>query len=764
MRLIITTLFFLAANSFSLSAQDLYGSANITTVEITFAEGNWDELLNDFYTAGNGDRLLATVEINGISFDSVGIRYRGGSTYDPANVKNPLSIKLDYVKSQNYDGVEVLKLSNGAKDPSFLREVLTFEIARNYMEAPRANYASVYINGNFHGVYANVESVNSLFFANRFQIGPDNSRFECNPAYDFSEPLPTPPFGCTQGHGANLEYLGSGNACYFDHYEIQSPVGWEDLVAAASTLKNDPANARAVLDLDRFIWMSALNNLLVNLDSYLGANPRNYFIAKADNGHFVPVADDMNESFGRFPWATVPQAGDPQPPLGFYTEFDPFSGSGDDTKPLLKAIFNNPAWKRMYVAHLRTMMAEMFTIGWFGQRTEELQSLISDELMSDANHFYTHDEFLENLNGTVVDSYNGEDAYGLFPLMDGRIVYLQGLPEFQATPPAITDYHASPVVPTPGTTVTLTAAVSNASTVYFGYRDNLREVFELAQMFDDGAHGDGPAGDGVYGASVLVGAGGLQFYFYAENEDAGSFRPPRAEFEFFSLGAAGNVVINEIMAANQTTVADQDGQFDDWAEFYNNTAGTMNLSGWYLSDDPLVPDKWAFPNGTFIDAGSYLTVWVDDDELQAGLHTSFNLAASGEQLLLLNPSLEIVDQVVFGSQAPDISLGRCPNGTGAFTSISPTFGEDNNSACTVPTNDVRRLETLKIYPNPAREFVVFQNESTIEVRVRLVSPRGRIVKDARFSGSLEIAVGDLPAGLYFVEMDGYYVEKLMIVR
>lgn len=764
MRLIIIALFFFAANAFSLAAQDLYDPANITTIEITFAESNWDQLLDDFYAAGNGERLSGTVKINGVSFDSVGIRYRGGSTYDPANAKNPLSIKLDYVKTQNYDGVEVLKLSNGAKDPSFLREVLTFEIARNYMEAPRANYASVYINGNFHGVFSNIESINSLFFANRFQIGPDNSRFDCNPAYDFNDPQPNPPFGCTSGHGANLEYLGSGTACYFDHYEMQSPAGWEDLIAMASTLKNDPANAGAVLDLDRFIWMAALNSLLVNFDSYLGANARNYFIAKADNGHFVPAVDDMNESFGRFPWATIPQAGDPQPPLGFYTEFDPFFGGGEDTKPLLKAIFNNPTWKRMYVAHLRTMMAEMFTNGWMGQRAEELQSLIGDELMSDANHFYTHDEFLENLNNTVVDSYDGQDAYGLLPLMDGRIAYLQGLPELQATPPAIGDYHTSPEVPTPGTAITLTATVSNAATVYLGYRDNIKEVFALAQMFDDGAHGDGAAGDGVYGASVSVGAGGLEYYFYAENADAGVFLPQRAEFEFLSLGVANNVVINEIMAANQTTVTDQNGQYDDWAEFYNNTTASLNLSGWHLTDNPLLLDKWTFPNGTFIDAGSYLITWVDDDELQAGLHASFNLAATGEQLLLVNPNLEIVDQVVFGSQVADVSLGRCPNGTGAFTSISPTFDADNNAACAVPTNDVRRREALKIYPNPTGEFVVFKNESLAEIRVRLVSPWGRIVKDARFRDSLEMAVGDLPAGLYFVEVDGYYVEKLMVVR
>ncbi len=764
MKQIITALFFLTVHAFSLPAQDLYYPGYITTVEITFAQSNWDQLLDGYYAAGNGERLLGTVKLNGVNFDSVGIRYRGGSTYDPANAKNPLSIKLDYVKAQNYDGVEVLKLSNGAKDPSFLREVLSFEIARDYMEAPRANFATVYINGNFQGVYANIESINSLFFTNRFPMGPDNSRFDCNPNYNFNDTPPAPPFGCTQGHGANLEYLGDGNTCYFDHYKLQSPAGWEDMVAMAFTLKNDPANAEMVLDLDRFIWMAAFNSLLVNLDSYLGANPNNYFFAKSDNGHFVPVVNDMNESFGRFPWATIPQPGDPQPSLSFYTGFNPFFGSGDDNKPLLKAIFGKPLWKRMYVAHLRTMIAEKFTSGWFEQNTEELQNLISDELMSDVNNFYTHDEFLENLNNTVVDSYNGEDAYGLFPLMDARVGYLLGLPEFQATPPAISEFYASPEVPTPGTTVNMTATVSNASMVYLGYRDNLKEVFERAQMFDDGAHGDGPAGDGVYGTSVQVGAGGLQYYFYAENADAGSFRPPRAEYEFYSLATAGNVVINEIMAANQTTVADQDGQFDDWAEFYNNTNATMNLAGWFLSDDPLVPDKWEFPNGTFIDAGGFLTVWVDDDEMQAGLHTSFNLAASGEQLLLSNPNLELVDQVVFGSQSPDISLGRCPNGSGAFTSFWPTFGESNDIYCIVPTTFVRQPSALKIYPNPARGFVVFENESPEEVRIRLVSPWGSVVKDTRFKGNLEITLEGLPAGLYFVEIEGRFAGKLVIER
>jgi hypothetical protein len=764
MKFIFTLSFCLIFSTLELFSQNLYDPAQITTIEITFQQSNWNQILKDFYAAGNGERLLASVEINGTTFDSVGVRYRGGSTYDPSNAKNPLNIKLDHVKSQNFQGYDVLKLGNGAKDPSWLREVMTFEIARNYMVAPQANYASVYVNGIFHGVYNNVESINSKFFTERFLSSADNARFECNPSYSFDEIPTNPPFGCTVGHGAALEYLGPGIICYFDHYQIQSQTGWEDLRSMAEVLKNNPSNARQVLDLDRFIWMSALNSLLANLDSYLGAGSRNYFIGKSDNGRFVPIPDDVNESFARFPWTTIPLPNEPQPALSFYTNLNPYLGASDDTKPLLKAIFNNPTWKRMYTAHLRTMISEMFTSGWFEQRTEELQNLITDEVQSDANSLYTHGEFLQNMNSTIVDFFNGEDAYGLIPLMDGRIQYLLGLPEFQAAPPTIGSFSASPANPQPGANVTITVPVTAGASVQLGYRSNIKEMFVLTPMFDDGAHGDGAAGDGVYGVNLTVGVGGIQFYIYAENGTAGRFSLERAEMEFHQINTYADVVINELMAANQTTMADQDGEFDDWAEFYNNSNSTVNLSGWYLSDDPQLLTKWQFPAGVFLNPGEYLTVWLDDDEDQAGLHTSFNLSAGGELLLLVKPDLTIADQVVFGPQTTDISLARCPNGTGSFVKSAPTFGTNNNTACTTGTDDFFETAQVKIFPNPASERVTIETNLPGKKTASLWTVFGQKMMDEKFSGSVEIDVSGLAPGIYFIQIEGKTAGKLMIAR
>ena len=743
------------------NAQGLYDTDNVTTIEITFQDNDWHQTLNNFYAAGSGQRLIATVEINGVAFDSVGVRYRGGSTYNPANDKNPLNIKLDHLKLQDYQGFEVIKLSNGAKDPSWLREVLGFEIARYVMEAPKANYASVYVNGNFHGVYANVESINSNFVKDRFLSNSNNTRFEANPNYDFDQ-IPSPPFGCTEGHGAALEYLGPSDVCYFDHYELQSAIGWNELRALTDLLQNNPNNIRSLLDLDRFIWMSAFNNLIVNFDSYLGASPRNYVIFKADNGHWAPVVDDLNEAFARFPWLTIPLPNDPQPSLGFYTDLPLFQGENDPQKPLLNALFSTNTGRNMYVAHVRTMINDLFLSGWFEGRVIDLQGLISDEVLSDDKHFYSHDDFLDNYDQTVVDVYNGEDAYGLYPLMDGRIAYLLDQPALQATPPAISDVTASPDMPAPGNDVDITAMVSNADNVWLGVRNNRSEVFQLVSMFDDGNHGDGAAGDGIYGASVTIEIGGMQYYIYAENDEAGMFSPERAEYVFYELSAVGSVVINELMASNMTSVPDQNDQYDDWAELYNGSQDAIDLSGWYLSDDLQNVTKYQFPPGVVINPGGYLTIWVDSDPNQPGLHTPFKLSAGGEALILSRPDLTVVDQVVFGVQTTDVAYGRCPNGWGPFTFLSHTFGADNTSACTTPTNEANTRIGLKVYPNPAQSQLTVETNLMYETKGILWSTFGQKVAKFQFTGKGTIDVSGLTAGVYFLEVEGGAREKIII--
>ena len=102
--------------------------------------------------------MLGNVKVDGILYTDVGIRYKGFSSASINRVKNPFNIKLDYInKDQNHEGLDKLKLSNVIHDPSFVREVLAYEIARKYMPASRANFANVYVNDILIGLYTNVE-------------------------------------------------------------------------------------------------------------------------------------------------------------------------------------------------------------------------------------------------------------------------------------------------------------------------------------------------------------------------------------------------------------------------------------------------------------------------------------------------------------------------------------------------------------------------------------------------------------------------------
>ncbi len=168
-RLLIYSLLFLLVVATNAFCQDFYDIETINTVELIFAESNWDEILDSLRLAGDEDRLAATAIINGEQFDSVGVRYKGNSSYNPMNVKNPLNIKLDYIlDDQLLEGYGTLKLANCFKDPSFIREAVSYEIGRKYMAASQSNFANVHINGELIGLYSSVQDVDKYFLRTHF--------------------------------------------------------------------------------------------------------------------------------------------------------------------------------------------------------------------------------------------------------------------------------------------------------------------------------------------------------------------------------------------------------------------------------------------------------------------------------------------------------------------------------------------------------------------------------------------------------------------
>ena len=289
--------------------------------------------------------------------------------------------------------------------------------------------------------------------------------------------------------------------------------------------------------------------------------------------------------------------------------------------------------------------------------------------------------------------------------------------------------------------------------------------FTKLEMFDDGAHNDGIAGDGIYGQDLTITDAFVQYYIYAENNTSGKFSPQRAQYEYYTLTATtsnpivGDLVINEFMASNNTTVADQDGEFDDWIEFYNNSSTTIDLEGYYLSDDANDLQKWAFLPGAVIEGNSYAIVWADNDETQTGLHANFKLSAAAESIFLSNTAGTIIDEVSFVEQTSDISFGRIPNGVGNFQIMNPTFNAENMGTTSISNTPLEAFR-LKATPNPADDhfFLEVNGKEGEKLNINVYNLNGIIIhQDVIFKNKF-IYTHNWAAGMYILRVNNSFLK------
>ncbi len=144
------------------------------------------------------------------------------------------------------------------------------------------------------------------------------------------------------------------------------------------------------------------------------------------------------------------------------------------------------------------------------------------------------------------------------------------------------------------------------------------------------------------------------------------------------------VVINEIMASNGSTVADEDGDFSDWVELYNPGSSAVDLSGWGFSDRVDNPFKWSIGSAV-IPAQGRLLIWASGKD-RAGpdsLHASFSISADGEPIILTQPDGTTVDMVPAVPIPRDVSYGRYPDGGADLVYFDePTPLQPNTSPAT----------------------------------------------------------------------------------
>ena len=142
----------------------------------------------------------------------------------------------------------------------------------------------------------------------------------------------------------------------------------------------------------------------------------------------------------------------------------------------------------------------------------------------------------------------------------------------------------------------------------------------------------------------------------------------------------GKLYVSEIMASNNYTIKDDDGDYSDYIEIYNGYKNSINLSNYHLSDDEYDTKKWTFPDIT-IKSNEYIIVYASGKnkcDLETRIcHTNFKLSKSGEIITLTDSNGNIINKFSYGNIASDISYGYIKNKY-IYMQI-PTPGKENNS-------------------------------------------------------------------------------------
>ena len=350
----------------------LYDPATLRTFFIEFENADWEA---ELVTFNNTDvDVPATVTVDGRVYRDVGVHFRGNSSFNVGDgYKRSLNLSFDFVhEDQAIGGYRTLNFLNANTDPTLMRTVLSMDIARQYIPAPKANFVRVVINGENWGVYANAQQFNKEFIQDNFGT-TKGARWKI-------------PQGGNAAGG--FTYQGDDVGRYNRSFQIKSkdePEAWAALIDLAKTLQETPseeleAALASRLDVDAYLRFLALDNAMSNGDGFY-VRGADYSLYRHPDGRFHFVFHDANEMFG-----TGGRGGGLQ--------LSPLIAQNDANKPIISKILAVPALRARYLAHLRTIAEKSLDWNAIRPLVTQYRELIAADVARDTRKLYSTEEFM----------------------------------------------------------------------------------------------------------------------------------------------------------------------------------------------------------------------------------------------------------------------------------------------------------------------------------------------------------------------------------
>ena len=238
---------------------ELFKGPAIRHLRIEISKEGIETLSRYMYRRTNDDERVnvpATIREGNMVWTNVAVHPKGAlGSFRPITDKPALTLNFDkFVTNQTFHGLEKISLNNSVQDSSFMNEIIGRELyAAAGVPTPRADYATVELNGRNLGLYVLVEGWNKQFLRRYFNNVKGNF-------YDMG-----------LGRDLNSPVTASSGQDPTNHTMLRS-------VVASANRTNYTERLRGfheTLDLDRFISMTALDVMMWNWDGY-AMNRNNY--------------------------------------------------------------------------------------------------------------------------------------------------------------------------------------------------------------------------------------------------------------------------------------------------------------------------------------------------------------------------------------------------------------------------------------------------------------------------------------------------------